>query len=383
MSDHRLVTPIDPRIASGQVFTAMDAPPLYPPDEWFSDETMDAAPPKLTVLASGQVFGVVAPTGRCILDGVPGCWSIPRPADGRGSAFDCPNDADYRLAHVGTTVLASGAEIPTAMLAGAGGHHSYFSTVQDPAKSEYADIGRAVARGRYGYSDVAGGLVFAGALVPTLDEVKIAAVRCSAVSVDYRYVQDEGRQILLGSTLVNIGGLPSRYSRPIIAGASVLVDPRLIPQETPMEPHACSCNTKLATYTLIPLDPAEPPSMARITWGMGMVGAFDGSLAMADGSVVWMIRPELDGELADYDERVGVPASQCTVTGERYDWESDMPDENAVRAAAADVPGMISDPEVVGALSNIDGKLDEMLAKINDLHSAMLDNASMGVTEGL
>lgn len=221
---------IDPAIGSGEIWAPWDDPatqaaPLYPPDAWFTDRAADDAPEKLTIFPDGRVAGVVAPADRCLLDGSTDCWTVPRPSDGRGSAFVCPTDADYRAAHVGTTLLASGDEIPSATIAGAGGHHPYYGEVRDPAKSEYADVGRAVARGRYVWSDQAGGIVFVGSLMPDLSEVKRVTVRCSAVSIDFRPLLDESPELkLIGACLVNIGGLPSRYRAAVMAGAVAFDD---------------------------------------------------------------------------------------------------------------------------------------------------------------
>lgn len=295
----KLVTPIDQHVGSPAGWDAFDVAALtYPPDGWFTDETADMAPPKLTVTPEGQVLGVVAPAGRCLLDGQPGCWTVPRPVDGRGSEFDCPDDAELRLAHVGSTVLASGVEIPTGMLAGAGGHHTFFSTPKDPAKSEYADVGRAVARGRFVWSDQAGGLVFLGALMPTVDEVKAAVVRASACSIDYRWIPDEQRHVLYGACLVNLGGLPSRYTRPVMAGAATFIpDTVLAAVEALTVDYVI--DGEPATGAMIALVPDDPDGLA--VDGGEPADALHLTLRYLGSADVWP--PEARTELVDLIDR--------------------------------------------------------------------------------
>lgn len=203
----------DPVVAeAGEGYWQPTPPPLDIPIEWLSDEMADAAPPKLRVFPNGRVAGVVAPEGRCLLDGSGDCWMVPRPADGRGSRLCAPNtdDGDYYMAHTGSTMTDQG-EVATATLAGPGGHaNGYVGPAQ--AKKYYDDADWQVCRGRYVWSDKAGGLCFVGALYPWVTDRQIATIRASACSVDYRYVEDESQYRLVATCLVNVGGLPSRYA---------------------------------------------------------------------------------------------------------------------------------------------------------------------------
>ena len=200
--------------------------PLDPPIEWFTDEAADEAPPSLRYFPDGRIAGVVAPAGRCLLDGQKGCWTVPRPADGRGSTLygDQGNpDGDYSMANCGHTMTAEGIEIPTGTVAGPGGHANPHASV-GMTRSHYDNSDWQTGRGRYVWSDKAGGLVFVGAAWPELSPRQIATIRASAVSVDYRWIEDERRHRLVASCLVNVGALPSRYAARVAAGGVVPID---------------------------------------------------------------------------------------------------------------------------------------------------------------
>lgn len=200
--------------ASGTPLTQFTPAPMYPPDDWFTDEAADNAPARLRWFPNGMVAGVVAPAGRCLLDGTGSCWKVPRPADGRGSILHAPevdDGGDYRMAHVGETVLESGLTIATAVLAGPGGHADPYASVRQ-ARQHYDNTAWGVAQGRYVWSDIAGGLVFVGAGNPDIGELQVRSVRASAASVDFRWIVDENQYRLIATCLVNVGGLPSRYA---------------------------------------------------------------------------------------------------------------------------------------------------------------------------
>lgn len=423
-------------------------PPLYPCLDWFTDEALDAAPPKLTLYPSGRVAGVVAPAGRCLLDGTDDCWTVPRPEDGRGSTLfrDGGDDEDYSAAMVGSTwvEIYEGAgeyiEIPTACLAGPGGHADAFVNVQ-ATRIHYDDTDFQVARGRYGWSDVAGGVVFVGAVWPDLTERQIATARASACSIDYRFIQDERRWRLIATCLVNVGGLPSRYSAlaaAVAAGQTLLISDQMrldlmAAAEGEIERAAVCASLGLRPSTLSGDDPAaedpmktqtpptpptiEPPAPEsvhahtaapgetcacgktveqdhpavvaastdgapvpedfahaeaaagqsddeaearraafvvvdtgsapdwgdEITWSGG-VGMFCDSITMLDGSVIWLVYPQVNGEI-DWDV-VAMPASAGTATGREYDyldpWDYDL-DSVVLEPAGDDAAEAIED----------------------------------------
>lgn len=203
--------------------------PLHYPIDWLSDEAADDAPPKLRAYPGGRVAGIVAPAGRCLLDGSGTCWKIPRPVDGRGSMLCAPNTdhGDYYMAHVGSSVViqpdGSPVEVATAVIAGPGGHANPFAG-PGQARSHYDNTIFQVARGRYVWSDKAGGLAFVGALNPEVDERQLATIRASACSVDFRWIDDEYQYRLIATCLVNVGGLPSRYAAAADESGFVLTD---------------------------------------------------------------------------------------------------------------------------------------------------------------
>lgn len=222
--------------------------PLYPPRDWFTDDAADQAPEHLTIYPTGRVAGVVAPAGRCLLDGSTRCWTVPRPADGRGSTLDGGADEDYQMARgAGEVFLADGSSIPVAPLPGEGGHANPYADAA-VAADHYANTERQVARGRYVWSDRAGGIVFVGALVPTITEERLIVARGSASSIDFRWIDDEQRYRLVGCCNVNIAGLPTRYQAAVTAGASLVLPINPDPKEAPMgdtdtnETPACGCD---------------------------------------------------------------------------------------------------------------------------------------------
>lgn len=401
--------------------------PLYPPVDWLTDAAADEAPEHLTIYPTGRVAGVVAPKDRCLLDGGPTCWTVPRPADGRGSTLEGGADEEYQMARgAGDLYLADGTVIAAAPLPGEGGHAGGWLAPQ-AASDHYANTANQVARGRYVWSDTAGGvggIVFVGALAPTITEQRLIVARGSASSIDFRWIDDENRYRLVGCCNVNIAGLPTRYRKAVMAGASFAIpfDPTPT-KEAPMGTTTktpCSCEAtktaaprleryqrqaapKLAAYKLEPIDTSEPQWDAQVTWGDGKFGQYDGQVNAEDGTVLWMIRPEVDGELADYDERIAVPAAEVTLTGMRYEWES--ADDNAVLAAGgpaepadvtmkypngdifigryagpkaaavspADSPA--HDPELGSQIQSLSDRLDEVLAMVSDIQQALVQEA--------
>lgn len=320
--------------------TAEGEIPLHPPIDWFSDEAADSAPPKLTIWPNGLMAGVVAPAGRCLLDGSSSCWVVPRPLDGRGSTIDGSGgmDEDYRMAHVGSTVTAEGVEIPTAVLAGPGGHAD---SGAGPAATlaHYGDTACQIGRGRYVWSDMAGGIVFVGALWPEIGPRAVAAARASACSVDFRWIEDEARYRLIATCLVNVGALPSRYAAVLASGAPVLMrsaesgvasgttsteEPLMADDETTIESAGSPCAdceaevaapARMAAYLLEPRD-ESPEYGDQLAWPDG-IGMFCDRLADITGTDWFLVRPQDDGALGDV---VLIPAATAARTGLSYEW---------------------------------------------------------------
>src|SRR5690606_18135944 len=135
--------------------------------------------------------------------------------DGRGSTLEGGPDEDYQMARAaGVTYLADGRAVPTAPLPGEGGHADGWAS-PEVAADHYGNTANQVARGRYVWSDTAGdgvgGIVFVGALAPTVTEDRLIVARTSASSIDFRWIDDEARYRLVGCCNVNIAGLPTRW----------------------------------------------------------------------------------------------------------------------------------------------------------------------------
>lgn len=364
----RMFTPVEVQGPSVGRHTAALDPPL----EWFTDEAADEAPPKLTVFDGGRIAGVVAPEGVCILNEQrPGeCWVVPRPADGRGSSLlvdlDGGWEEEYRMAHVGSLVTAEGVEIASAVLAGAGGHASpaasngYASRHYNHESNAMDDTRWQVARGRYVWSDRAGGVVFLGACWPEVSDRQVAEIRAAACSIDYRWVTGRGVDDyrLLGATLVNIGALPTKYEHQIrTAGiatvtaeevAAVVASARqpaivasalgvAMPSSFNRAPQApcrdCGGN-RTAAYVVE--DDNGPDYGDEVVWGQGLYGMIDSTSVMADGTQAFIVRPIIDS--IAQDDTVVVPATGATLTGRSYTWECDdmMDSDDAVLSPPPD-----------------------------------------------
>jgi hypothetical protein len=164
--------------------------------------------------------------------------------------------------------------------------------------------------------------------------------------------------------------------------------------------HTCTCGgaPKLAAYKLVDAT-GEPASGSEVLLPDGRSGQFDCAMKMLDGSDIWIVLPVEDGKLADWYDRVGVPAGEATLTGKRFQWE-DMDDSyDAVLASAAraagvsveqiraaavgDAPSLVPSVEqqTDSKLDALQGTADEILAKVTDLLDAQLQQAVAGMGE--
>ena len=234
-----MARPVALRLLSGVTAAPSEffqSAPLAPPADWFSDAAADAAPERFTVYPDGSVAGIVAPAGRCLLDGSSECWTVPRPADGRGSTLSGSGRDEYAMANQGRTATADGPTVATGVLAGRGGH-ARPNAGAGSAGDHYANTAHQQARVRYVWSDLAGGgiggVVAVGALWPEITERDIAGILASATSIDYRWIQDEQDFRLVGACLVNIGGLPTRYLAALDGPGLTLTDSTSFAQDVP------------------------------------------------------------------------------------------------------------------------------------------------------
>ena len=135
--------------------------PLAPPAEWFTPPPEMAAraaqglPTKLQVVLdgpnAGHVFGHVAPRGQCILDGRPGCWSI-------------PESDDLHWSMQGVTELADGSMLETGVIP-MDCNHAPANGGAAEAIDFMANSGVQLARVRYAWDQV--GITACGENLPS------------------------------------------------------------------------------------------------------------------------------------------------------------------------------------------------------------------------
>lgn len=167
-----------------------DGGPLRPRDEWFHNPNLSAATP-LTVTADGQVFGHLAAWNRCH-SGITGqCLMAPRSAAG------------YKYFLNGKVLTASGSQIPVGRLT-VGTGHAGRALSRIPAIEHYDNTGTAVAVVNAG--EDRHGIWVAGAVVPGAAEEKVAELRRSPLSGDWRAM--EGNLELVAALAVNSPGYP-------------------------------------------------------------------------------------------------------------------------------------------------------------------------------
>lgn len=152
----------------------------------------------------GHLYGVVAPRGRCLLDGQPGCWTVD------DLQLDDPNLA---FVHQGDVRLADGSLFKISALSGDIGHAPGNLT---PAQARDWMGATGTQFGRVRYSYTAAGLVAAGIVWPEIvaNQRLVAGLRASPSSLDARwlsgvaFIKDEGHYALCGAVFVNSPGLP-------------------------------------------------------------------------------------------------------------------------------------------------------------------------------
>jgi hypothetical protein len=162
--------------------------PVEPPAEWFTPPDM-LRPTPLTVLASGQVYGHIAPwKGRHT-----GNQSIRPPR----------NRSGYAYFKTGQVLTAGGAMQPVGQITLVGGH-APLTASHDAAVAHYDNTQSAVADVNIG--EDRHGIWVAGALRPGVTPEQVRAIRASAVSGDWRPIN--GRHELIAICHVNHPGFP-------------------------------------------------------------------------------------------------------------------------------------------------------------------------------
>lgn len=190
----------------------------YPPIEWFRDPGL-TEPTPITIEASGRIYGHVA-TWDSAHVGMPG--RNVRPPRSR---------TDYSYFHSGGAVVSDAGQpvdISVGKLTLDTGHAS-LSADAGQAASHYDDTGTIVATVCAGEDQH--GIWYSGAVSPGLDDLRMHRLRASAISGDWRPINNSLE--LVAALCVNSGGFPIPRARvasaadvvPLVAAGMVAPDP--------------------------------------------------------------------------------------------------------------------------------------------------------------
>jgi len=166
--------------------------PLAPPAEWFYDPKL-AGPTRLKITDEGRVYGHLGQLGVCHTGYSNVCITLP------------DSKTEYARFHQGDVVCANGERIAVGKIT-LGTGHAGTSLAMRAAVEHYDHTGTVVAivrAGRDGYGDWV-----AGSLVAGLDPARVAELRRSPLSGDWRYCQETGGLELIAALAVNSPGFP-------------------------------------------------------------------------------------------------------------------------------------------------------------------------------
>lgn len=167
------------------------AGPLTPPASWFDNPGL-TGPTPLTVTADGRVYGHLAAWGVCHAGISNKCVMAPRSTTG------------YKYFRNGQVLTADGSMVRVGRLTVGTGHADpYLGYI--PAADHYDNTGTAVAVVASGEDRY--GIWVAGATVPGVSNEKIAELRRSPLSGDWRRSPEGGLE-LVAALAVNTPGFP-------------------------------------------------------------------------------------------------------------------------------------------------------------------------------
>lgn len=166
--------------------------PLSPPAEWFEDPNLPG-PTRLKVTDEGRVYGHLGQLGVCHTGYSNVCITLPDSKTG------------YARFHQGDVICANGERIAIGKIT-LGTGHAGTSLAMRAAVEHYDHTGTVVAVVRAG-RDSHGDWV-AGSLVAGLDPARVAELRRSPLSGDWRYCQEVGGLELIAALAVNSPGFP-------------------------------------------------------------------------------------------------------------------------------------------------------------------------------
>lgn len=182
------------------IAAAVDGPPAV----WFDNPGLPGPTP-LTVTQDGRVFGHLAKWGTCHV-GLPGCVTPPT------------SRTSYAFFHTGEVVSREGRTIEVGKVTLGTGHADPEAGFR-AAADHYDHSGACVAVVRAGEDEY--GIWVAGSTTPECDATKLAALRRSPLSGDWRRI---GANLeLVAALAVNVPGFPVPRSRVASGRAMSLV----------------------------------------------------------------------------------------------------------------------------------------------------------------
>lgn len=166
--------------------------PLAPSRQVFENPHL-GAPTRVNITADGRVFGHVANWGVCHTGIGNACVTAPK------------SQTNYARFHQGTVLTAEGDLVPVGKIT-LGGGHADLNLGMVATVEHYDNTTAAVAVVRAGEDDH--GVWFAGSLVPGVSDERIAELRRSPLSGDWRRDQQSGSLELVAALAVNSPGFP-------------------------------------------------------------------------------------------------------------------------------------------------------------------------------
>jgi hypothetical protein len=165
--------------------------PLAPPTAWFTDPQLNEKTP-LTITAAGQVYGHLAAWNECHRD-----------VSNRACVLAPKSFKEYAPFHLGSVVTAEGDTVKVGKIV-QDTRHADVRLGYAAAAIHYDDTGDEVAVVRAGEDDY--GIWVAGAVVPEATKKKVAKLRRSPISGDWRGV--DGHLELTAALAVNVPAFP-------------------------------------------------------------------------------------------------------------------------------------------------------------------------------
>lgn len=194
-NDASLRAPWDRPENEGQQFAMSETTdslyPLAPPRAWFEDPQLTEKTP-LTITASGQVYGHLAAWNECHRD-----------VSARSCVLAPKSYKEYAPFHLGSVVTAEGDTVKVGKIV-QDTRHADVRLGYTAAAIHYDDTGDDVAVVRAG--EDAHGIWVAGSIVPDATARKVAKLRRSPISGDWRGV--DGHLELTAALAVNVPAFP-------------------------------------------------------------------------------------------------------------------------------------------------------------------------------